>query len=222
MSPAPAAGALPDVRRQLRVIAILAAAEAAAIAPLPARQLHAVGYFADALAPVWDLQILDPQLLKRSEGPTSPALQADVDRLVGCGVLRASALRHSEDSEGLWHLEADYALNQDFAAPILAATRRFERFAHELDYLREVVFAMAGLGTIGIAQASASDAAYGDQLIDYGGLLDIAPIDAEPNRSVQVARRFGELMAPEVALGDAEQVHLYVCELHNRLAAARD
>ena len=75
-----AAAPLPDVRRQLRVIAILAGAEAAAITPLPARQLHAVGYFADVLAPVWGLQILDPKLLKRSEGPTSPALQADVDR----------------------------------------------------------------------------------------------------------------------------------------------
>lgn len=222
MSSATATAAVPDVRRQLRVIAILAGAEAAAIAPLPARQLHAVGYFADALAPVWGLRILDPKLLKRSEGPTSPALQADVDRLVGCGVLRASSLRHSEDAEGLWRIEADYALNHDFAAPILAATRRFDRFARELDYLREVVFAMAGLGTIGIAEASASDAAYGNELVDAGGLLDIAPTDSEPNLSVQVAKRFGELMAPEVVLRDAEKVHLYVRELHNRLAVSRD
>jgi hypothetical protein len=210
---------LQHVRRQLRLIAILAAAETAGLTPLPARQLHTVGYFADALAPVWGLRILDAQLLKRAEGPTSQILQHDVDRLVGRGILTVSSVGYSEDADGLWRLDADYSLNLELAQPIIDAARPFASFALELEYLREVVFAMSGLGVLGIGAASAADASYGNRLIEFGDVVDIESRSSEPNQSARVAIRFGELMAPEIALSDAEKVHLYVRELYVRLQA---
>lgn len=213
------APSLQHVRRKLRLIAIVAAAERAGLAPLQTRQLHAVSYFADALAPVWGLRILDAQLLKRREGPTSPLVQKDIDWLVGEGVVNVSSVRHAADAEGLWRLDAAYSLNCELANPILAATQSFDDFALELDYLREVVFALSSLGAIGISSASAADASYGDDLVDLGGLVDIAGDNSEENPTVQIAIRFGELMQPDIALSDSEKIHLYVRELYRRLAA---
>ena len=184
---------------------------------MPAQQLHAVGYFADALAPVWGLRILDAQVLKLKEGPTSPLLQADLDRLVGMGVVIASAVRHVENPEGLWRLDADYSLNQDFSESILDKARSFERYSTELDFLREVVFALSGLGAVGILSAGNSDASYGNEMIGPQGMVDIASEQSEVNPTARVALRFKELMHPDIALSDAEMVHLYVRELYNRL-----
>jgi hypothetical protein len=168
---------------------------------------------------VWGLRILDAQLLKRREGPTSPLVQRDIDRLVGEGVINASSVRHAADAEGLWRLDAAYSLNGELADPILAAARSFHDFALELDYLREVVFALSSLGAIGIAGASAADASYGNELVDLGGMVDIAGDSSQENLTAQVATRFGELMHPDIALSDSEKVHLYVRELYRRLAA---
>lgn len=209
--------ALSHIRRRVRLVGILAAAEKAGLVPLPARQLHTVGYFADALAPVWGLRILDAHVLKLRGGPSSPLLQADLDGLVGMGVVIVSAVRHVEDEDELWRLDADYCLNPEFAQPILDQARSFERFATELDFLREVVFALSGLGAVGIASAGASDASYGDEMVGVKGMVNLAGVESEPNLTAQVAIRFRELLEPDIALSDAEMVHLYVRELYNRL-----
>jgi len=209
---------LDHVRRQLRVIGILAAAGEAGLIPLGARQLQTVGFFAYALAPVWGVQILDAQLLKRRDSPNSSMIQADVDRLVGLGVLIATNIRHLEDADHLWRLEADYALNSKFAEPILAAARKFDTYTRELAFLTEVVLALAGFGALEINRASALDASYGDAIVDPGSMVDLA--SAEDNRTAKVAVRFGELVAPDISLSDSEMIHLYLRELYNRLSGA--
>jgi hypothetical protein len=204
------------LRRRLRLIAILSAAENAGLIPLSVRQLHTVGYFADALAPVWGLRILDAHVLKLREGPSSPRLQADLDRLVGMGVVGATAIRHVKDDEGRWRLDADYALNWSFAKPILEKAATFERFAVEAGFLREVVFALSSLGALGMVGAGSLDASYGDEMVGPRGMVDLAAEEAS-NPSTRVALRFRELLQPEVDLSNSEMVHLYVRELHNRL-----
>jgi hypothetical protein len=206
----------PPVRRQLRVLGILSGAAEAGFDPLAVRQLHSIAYFADALAPVWDLEILDAQLLKRREGPTSPALQRDIDLLVGSGVIEVSSVKHSEDADGLWRLDADYSLNSGFAEPILAAAREFAHFDLELRYVREVALALSGLGALGIEQATALDASYGNERVDFGDMVDIE--DQSRNPTAQVAERFEQLLRPEVSISNAEQIHLYVDALYSRLS----
>lgn len=209
---------LDHVRRQLRVIGILAAAGEAGLIPFGARQLQTVGFFADALAPVWDVQILDAQLLKRRDSPNSSVIQADVDRLVGLGVLIATDVRHCEDADRLWRLEAEYALNAEFAEPILAAAREFDTYAREFAFLTEVVLALAGFGALQIDRASAFDASYGDAIVDPGSMVDLA--SAEGNQTARVAVRFDELLSPDISLSDSEMIHLYLRELYDRLSAA--
>lgn len=214
-----------SVHRRLRLVGILAAAAESGLTPLPAREVHAVAYFADALAPVWDLKVLDPRVLKQSDGPLSAPLQRELDWLVGRGVLVPFSVSHRADAEGNWRLSADYALNEEMAEPIVDAALDLPAFATEFQFLREVVFSMSGFGAIGISSASAADAAYGSKSVDFGNLVDVDPDDwgregRELNPTTQVALRFGELMAPEVHLTKAEKVHLYVRELSRRLASS--
>lgn len=211
---------LQEIQRQLRVIAILSASRETDLIPLPAAQLHVIAYFADALAPVWGLRIIDAQLLKRQSGPMSPLLQQDLDRLVGRGVVLASSVRHLVDRDGDWRLDANYDLSTVFADGIIATARQFETQAAHFDFVREVVYAMSGLGLLGISAASASDASYSDDLVDFGGLVDIASVPGDSNPTVRVARRFSELLDPDINLTSAEMVHLYVRELHTRMNRA--
>ena len=208
------------VRRQLRIVSILSAAEIAGIAPLPAVPLHTIAYFTDALAPVWGLRILDAQLLKRRAGPMSPILQHDVDLLVTRGVVTADDVRHVPDGDKTWRLDAQYSLNGPYAQPILAAVDRFEAQAQQHAFVREVVNAVSGLGLDGISKASATDAAYSDVMVDFGGLLDIGGSAQESNLSAQVALRFGQLSQPWASLTSSEMVHLYVRQLYARLTSA--
>jgi len=209
-----------DLRRQVRIVGILSATERAGTSPLPAADLHLIAYFADALAPVWGLEILDAQLLKRQDGPMSPALQRDVDLLVGRGLVDASSISHARDAAGEWRLVANYALNDRYSPAVLDRIGFFPEQVDELAFLREVVFAISSLGLGGMPLASHSDAAYGDEVVANGRMVDIAEYAGRENVTARVALRFGELLRPDVELAPAEMIHLYIRELYGRLRAA--
>jgi hypothetical protein len=204
-----------DIERKLRVLAILDAGEEIGLMPLPVEALHATAYFVDALAPVWDIPIIDGRILKRYR-PYYPALQADLDRLVGCGVVLVEDVRYGQAEDDSWRLEGSYRLNHMFADRILACAREMQGQARQLRFVREVVFATSGLGLIGVSDASDVDAAYSDPLIDIGGMIDVAP-DDEPNPTARIALRFGDLLP---GLSTAEMTNLYVRELYSRMQVA--
>lgn len=208
------------LRRRLRVVALLAGARRAATTPVDVSQLHALAYFADALSPVWDLGIVAPQLLKRVAGPFSPALQADVDGLVGQGVVVASGVQHVQDPDSGWRLQAAYRLNWDFASRILDQARSFARWDREVRFVEEVVLAFSTLDQDRLLAALAADASYGDIEVSAGRLLDIARDEEHPNLTARVALRFRHLLEPQVQLMPPEMVHLYVRELDRRISRA--
>lgn len=205
------------IKHQIRVLAILSGAERAGLVPLPAAQLHTIAYFADALAPVWGLRILDAQLLKRSSGPLSPSLQEDLDALVGRGVVEPCEVRHTRDADGTWRLDASYRLNWSMARRILETARSFEGEAAQIELTEEVVLAVSALDTDSLPAASRSDASYGDVLIDDGDVVNIETQRGTANPTAQIALRFGALMESDVDLTPAEMVHLYVRQLDKQL-----
>ena len=206
---------LREVERQLRVLAILNANEQLGVVPLPVNSLHAIAYFADALAPVWDIPVIDGLILKRHR-PYYPALQADLDRLVGGGVVLVEDVRYSQSEDDSWRLEGSYRLNREFADRILACAESMPQRAQELRFVKEVVFATSGLGVSGVSDASDVDATYSDPLIEVGGMIDVAP-DNEPNTTARIALRFGDLVP---GLSTAEMTNLYVRQLYARMHVA--
>src|SRR5207248_10656921 len=57
------------IRKRVRLIQMLDAAERLGIAPLRAARLHGFAYLADVLSPVWHLPAFDGKILKIEGGP---------------------------------------------------------------------------------------------------------------------------------------------------------
>jgi hypothetical protein len=204
----------------LRLIGILDAAEEVGLTPMPILSVHAIAYMADALAPVWNLPSLDSQVFKRSRQPFFPRLQADLDSLVGKGVVVAEGLGYESIGSDGSRLVADYELRRIWAEPILKEARRYESQNRDLEFVREVVYATAGLGVAGLSQIEFADAAYGDPLVGIGGVVDIDRNDGRPNATARAALRFGELGDDSQVLTEAEKIHLYVRMMYSRIQVA--
>lgn len=205
------------IRRRIRAVTIVNAADSAGMSPLPLPALHAMAYFADALLPVWGLRVGEARLLKRAEGPLSPGLQHDLDSLVGEGVLVASSVRHVADGEGEWRLDASYRLNRELAEPILDALHQHPEQSEIAQAIDEVVLALSSIGIDSALSVTDTDATYGDTLISVGDVIELAPTSGAANPSTRVALRFAAVTPTDHRLRPAEMAHLYVRELYRRV-----
>ncbi|MEX2291791.1 MAG: hypothetical protein WD794_15880 [Mycobacteriales bacterium] len=205
------------VRRRVRLLTLLRAAADVGLDPLGVGTVHALAYLTDALSPVWHLPPLDGQVLKRVVRPYFPALQRDVDALVGAGLVEVVRFAHLPDEGGRgWRLDADLRLVGPAAAPVLAAVDGLPEQASRAAFVREVVYAASGLGLNGVDRIGLLDATYVDPRVDVGGVIDFAP-EARMNPTAQAALGFAAL-ASGVRLSEPELIHLYVRHLYAGLA----
>lgn len=208
---------LQAIERRLRLLVILVTCGDVGIDPVSGHALHALAYLTDALAPVWNLPVAEAQLLKRRHRPFFPALQADLDWLVGAGLVHVHKFSYERDDDGHgWRLVASYRLALGPASRVFDAADRLEGLKTSVSFVREVVLASAALGELAVSQVGDVDAAYGSRLVDLGGVLDL---DGERlNATAFAARRFGQLVDPAYRMSSAELVHLYVRHLTRRAA----
>lgn len=208
----------PDIRslkRQVRILLLLDAAEHAGLSPLPARHLHTLAYLANVLAPVWELSPLEEQVYKNRGGPYYPSLQRDVDRLVGLGMVVPSHLDNTEDGAQCWRIVAHYRLNRALAADALHAiedTRWEEQCA---PFLRELAYALSALADHAIDAASGEDALYADPIVSYENVIDFE--DKRRNSSANAAQQFEHLLPGDSRATPGEMLHLYVDHIQRRL-----
>ena len=204
-----------DVRRRhVLIVGLFDALDRAGLRPVSAGQLHTLWYLLNALAPVWRLQPFDAALLKTDREPYFPNIQSDLDRLVGMGILVVTRLIPSTDQARLKGL---FALNRNFADPVLTAMREIEEESNILQFLDEVVQASNRLTQTEQKVALAKDATYGDQSVDTGNVIDLGEWLAH-DRSTPTAevlevieRVSGRSMLP------AELMEIYVDHLGRRL-----
>jgi len=205
-----------EARRRLRLLMLLDCAENAGLVPLPIAQLHTFAYLANVLAPVWDMPTQEGKVLKLRRGPFYPALQRDLDRLVGMGVTLISNLGYSLDEFNRWHLEGSYRLNRTAAGPILRIARQFAAESETSSFIQELAYALSALSDEELQRATMEDATYSDPLIDVGNVVDFGEW-RNLNFSANAARRFERLLpgASQATLG--EKLHFYVRHLRLRL-----
>jgi hypothetical protein len=209
---------LQAVERRVRLLSILSACADAGVTPTPIANVHLLAYFTDALAPVWHLPVLDGQVLKRRRQPFFPAMQRDLDRLVGMGLVRVLRFGYMEsDERDGWRLDADFEPIVRAVAPIMEEIERHDQQREMHMFVREVVLASSGLGTAGISELGELDATYSSSGVDIGGLIDM--IEA-PIATVRAARRFENLSPDTGRLASAELIHLYVRHLYARMRVA--
>jgi len=219
---APLSGLLHRTERRIRIISILRWAVPAGLSPVKLDIVHSLAYLADALSPVWNLPILDGQLLKTTR-PYFPALQHDLDELVGTGLVEVTRFKYSplSASASSWGIDADYVLREDRTQPIFDEITRHPEQVRGMEFVREVVFAASGLGVEGLIGIGGLDAAYSDPQVDLGGLLDVNPELGRSNKTAQAASRIATLISDsDHRFSDAELVHLYVRHLYSRMQIA--
>lgn len=209
-----------SIRRRVRLIALLEGARQAGIDPLPSDRLHTVAYLANVLSPVWDMPTADGAVLKRRGGPFFPELQADLDRLVGMGVVFVGDLRHRRLDNDRYRLDGSYRLNDVLAGPILSFIQTLPDEMQALRFVSELTLALSGLTDEQIDRAVSEDATYANPSV---GLDNVIEFDGftHANYSVAAAEKVGSYVKTHAEVGPGEKVHLYIQHLRRRLQGAR-
>jgi hypothetical protein len=210
----------PSARRQVRLLVLLDAAQQAGLSPINVLRLHAFAYLSNVLAPVWDLRALDGKILKRRGGPFYPALQRDLDRLVGMGLAEISNLGHVKDDYGRWRLEGSYQLHREFADAPLALLAEYEEERFLTSFVVELGYALSALSDEEMDQVFTEDATYSDPTIGFENVVDFGEWH-RINYSANAADEFEKLMPSGARATLGERLHLYVRHLHRRIHGGR-
>ena len=202
------------MRRRVRLLMLLEGSERAGIAPMRLRRLHTYAYLSNVLAPVWNTLVFDGRLLKRRGGPFYPALQHDLDRLVGLGLVHITGLGHIMDEDGRWRLDGAFSLNHDLAGNVLEVIRAFPQELEIRSFLLEVAYAVSALTDSQFDHLPSEDPTYSDSMISYGNVVDFGEW-RKLNYSANAARHFTSLSGQ---MTPGELLHLYVRHLRRRIS----
>lgn len=201
-------------RRQIILIGLFDALERSGTRPVQSRQMHTLWYLANALAPAWGLQPFDSALLKTEAQPYFPAVQAEIDGLVGMGILVVAELGAGADDQ---RLQGRFVLNRGFTTRILETMRSIPEDSDLLDFLDDVVQATNRLSNVEQAVALTQDATYGDPRVDTGSVIDLGRW-AKRDSTTPTEYIFGRLQAAAGRnLLPAELMELYMDHLGWRL-----
>ena len=207
------------LRRKARILLLLNGANEAGLCPISILAFHALAYLSNVLAPVWEMQTLDGKILKRTGGPFYPALQADLDRLVGMGMVHISDVAHVRNSDGKWRLEGQYALNSSMSDPALRFLLRQADEAHVASFAQELAYALSAFSEKELDRALIEDATYANPQVSTNNVLDFDEW-SDYNPSLQAANFFDKLVAQGTIVTPGERLHLYVSHLRRRLLAS--
>ncbi|MBI1334480.1 MAG: hypothetical protein GC165_16555 [Armatimonadetes bacterium] len=173
----------------------------------------------NVLAPIWELSALDSDLLKRQGGPYYPALQQDLDRLVGIGVARVLDPSHIKDEMGRWRLDGSYKLNTEFSKPIMECLKYFPEEQRLVEFACELALALSSLSDNEFDDAMTEDITYSTPLVTNGNRLDFSRTEFK-NLSYLATKEIEQRMSALVTMSPGEKVHSYIRYLHMRLESA--
>lgn len=159
------------LRRRVRVLMLLDAADYAILSPLSIARFHALAFLADILSPLYDFVPLTGRIEKRRIGPYYPDLQREVDRLVGLSLIIPSKLRPVVEAKRAY-IDACLMLERPRAAVVLALIYAEQIFLEQRDFFRQLATALSDIDDQDLDEATQSDVTWGSgakgALIDYG------------------------------------------------------
>ena len=205
------------LRRSVRLLMLLDASERAGLTPIHLRRLHTFAYLSNVLAPVWDTQVFDGRLLKLRGGPFYPAMQHDLDRLVGRGLVIITDLRYVLDADDRWRLDGNFSLNRDLASDALNAIVTFPQGFEIQSFLLEVAYAVSALSDSEFDALPSQDPTYSDFNVDFESVLDFDEW-RKLNFSANATRHFAAFLANTTP---GELLHMYVRHLGRRIGGER-
>lgn len=199
------------VRRRVRLLMLLDAADYAVISPMTTARLHAFAYLADVLSPIYDLLALNGVVLKRRIGPYFPQLQWEIDRLIGLGLVEVTELRPVFEVSDAY-VDASYCLYRQAAEPILRVAYEDQAFIALRDFFRELAEALGGVPDSDLDATTQADVTW--ETGHTGNVIDYAEWRAR-NYSKLSAERIEELTRAKfgqngLELSPGAKVNLYV------------
>ena len=203
--------------RQVRLLMLIDGSEQAGLAPIRLRRLHTYAYLSNVLAPIWNSQVFEGRLLKRRGGPFYPALQHELDRLVGLGLVIITNLEHIIDEDGHWRLDGAFSLNHELAGDALKAISRFPQEHEVRSFLLEIAYAVSALSDSEFDILPSEDPTYSHSDIGYENVVDFAGW-RKLNYSANAAHHF-KSVSQQATPG--ELLHLYVRHLRGRVGGER-
>lgn len=192
---------------RLRLMLLLDACEAANITPIPVMRIHALAFLANVLGPIWSVESYDGKILKRKGGPFYPELQAELDRLVGLGLVEIRGVRHDEEN-GRWRLEGEFSLNGAMSHGLIETARLFSAERKVIVFMRRLAFAAARLSHP-LESVVAFDAIWSDQRTGTGDVIDFSEW-RNANYSALVGDRFENTVPKGIRVSRGDKLQLYM------------
>ena len=207
MSLQPHASLLPTLIRS-RLLQMLSALESVGGTPIDTRSLHSFAFFANVLSPLWDLNPLEGSVLKDSGAPYFPALQRELDSLVGDGFVTVVSLARGPGHE----LEARFRLAHERARQVLEVLRLLPDEAEAENFLTELADAFVEIRPERRDDAATADAAYSDPAVAEGRIVDFAEwvSPTKGNAAWNTAQQFQRYVPSGVTLNRAEKLVMYM------------
>jgi hypothetical protein len=199
---------------RLRLILLLDACEAADLSPVPLARFHAIAFLANVLSPVWSVESYDGKILKRQGGPFYPALQYELDALIGIGVANIHNVRYLVETDESCRLDGTLSLNIDRSRQLISVSTRFEEEREISSFLRRLAFAASRLHRP-VEDLVAYDPTWADRRTGTGDVIDFAEW-SRANYSAFAAESFDGCFPNRFKTGSGEKLQLFMRLLEQR------
>jgi hypothetical protein len=194
-----------------RLLQMLSALERTGGIAISIESLNAFAYFANVLSPLWDIEPVEGSVLKDG-APRFPSLEAELDMLVGEGLVRVASLSIEAQPNAAQSLIALFRIDHARAAPVLQAIKALPDERSSEDFLLELASAFLDIQPDRQDDAAARDAAYSNPKVSTGRVVDFAEwvSPTRDNASWNVAQTFQRYVPQKVTLSRAEKLVMYM------------
>ena len=194
-----------------RLLQMLSAIECTSGIAISLESLNAFAYFANVLSPLWDIDPVEGSVLKDG-APRFPSLEAELDMLVGEGLVKVASLTMENQPEEGPSLTALFRIDHARAAPVLQAIQVLPDEQSSDGFLLELASAFFDIRPDRQDDAAAQDAAYSNPKVSPGRVVDFAEwvSPTRDNASWNVAQSFQRYVPDKVTLSRAEKLVMYM------------
>lgn len=159
-----------QIRRRIRILMLLDAADYAVISPIPIPRFHAFAFLADVLSPIYHFAPLAGRILKRRAGPYFPDLQWEIDRLIGLSLVSPHELTPVIENQGTY-VSGALVLERQRSEELLQRVYSEPEFQSHRDFFRELAGALSNIEDADLDAATQLDVTWGaghrGAIIDY-------------------------------------------------------
>lgn len=201
-----------NLRNRAWVLGLLSLANGAGMLPISKRQLHALIFLANCLAPIYDDRGIDTRVIRHTRGPFYPDAQWDLDRLVGDGLAVVEGVSYSP-TENHWWMQANYRVTSS-GEDLFARCSELPDIRRSYAFLVELINAFASLERDSMDSAALEDVIYRSP--GRGNWAALVFDDVSRNGSVQTTEAFSELLGESFFLSPKERLNLYLSYLGRR------